>query len=78
MKKLLLATAAVVAMGVVSAQAADLPRQVNKAPAYVPPAPVLYNWTGPYAGISGGGSFGSGSDAGIVGGTLGYNFQNGP
>ena len=78
MKKLLLATAAIVAMGVVSASAADLPRQTYKAPAYVPPAPVLYNWTGPYVGLSAGGSFGSGSDAGIVGGTAGYTFQTGP
>lgn len=78
MKKFLLTTAAIVALGAASAQAADLPRQVTKAPAYVPPAPVLYNWSGPYVGLSAGGSFGSGSDAGIVGGTLGYNFQTGP
>lgn len=76
MKKLLLATAGVLSLGVVAAQAADIPaRMATKAPVYA--APALYNWTGPYVGLSGGGSFGSGSDGGIVGGTLGYNLQNG-
>ena len=77
MNKFLLAAAGVLSLGAVSAQAADMPaRMPTKAPAYV--APALYNWTGPYVGLSGGGSFGSGSDAGIVGGTLGYNMQTGP
>jgi outer membrane immunogenic protein len=35
----------------VSASAADLPR---KAPAYVPPAPLPYNWTGFYLGSNAG------------------------
>jgi outer membrane immunogenic protein len=77
MKKFLLATAGVLSLGAVTAQAADMPaRMPAKAPAYV--APALYNWTGPYVGLCGGGSFGSGSDAAIVGGTLGYNMQSGP
>jgi len=77
MKKILLAAAGILALGTLSAQAADIPQRMPvKAPAYV--APALYNWTGPYVGLSGGGSFGSGSDAGIVGGTLGYNMQTGP
>jgi outer membrane immunogenic protein len=77
MKKFLLATAGLLSLGAVTAQAADMPaRMPAKAPAYV--APALYNWTGPYVGLSGGGSFGSGSDAAIVGGTLGYNMQSGP
>lgn len=77
MKKFLLASAGLLSLGAISAQAADIPaRMPTKAPAYVSPA--LYNWTGPYVGLSGGGSFGSGSDAGIVGGTLGYNMQSGP
>jgi outer membrane immunogenic protein len=77
MKKLLLATAGILSLGAVAAHAADIPaRMAAKAPVYV--APALYNWTGPYVGLSGGGSFGSGSDAGIVGGTLGYNMQSGP
>ena len=88
MKRMLLASAGVLALGVVSASAADLPRQREmpaKAPAYVTPA---YNWTGLYAGINGGGGWGhsnysgtlaSGSDlsGGLVGGTLGYNWQMG-
>jgi outer membrane immunogenic protein len=77
MKKFLLATAGLLSLSAVTAQAADMPaRMPAKAPAYV--APALYNWTGPYVGLSGGGSFGSGSDAAIVGGTLGYNMQSGP
>ena len=88
MKRILLASAGVLALGVVSASAADLPRQREmpaKAPPYVTPA---YNWTGLYVGINGGGGWGhsnysgtlaSGSDlsGGLVGGTLGYNWQMG-
>jgi outer membrane immunogenic protein len=56
-----------------------------KAPVYAP----MYNWTGFYLGINGGGAFGN-SDwnglgvsnspgGGMVGGTIGYNWQmNGP
>ena len=70
-----------------AASAADLPRRQAmpaKAPAYVAP---YYNWTGFYAGINGGGGFGhsdwdngfgtAGFDTsgGLVGGTLGYNYQ---
>jgi outer membrane immunogenic protein len=87
MKKLLLASAGILALGVVSASAADLPRHramPEKAPVYVPPA---WSWTGPYIGINGGWGFGrsefsdpfpSGSfdtSGGLVGGTLGYNYQ---
>src|SRR6478736_6765706 len=50
----LLATAAIVGISV-SASAADLPR---KAPAYIPPAPLPYNWTGFYVGLNAGGSWG--------------------
>jgi outer membrane immunogenic protein len=58
-----------------------------KAPAYLPPPP--YNWTGFYVGINGGGGWGrsdfsapfsTGSfdtSGGLVGGTLGYNWQMG-
>jgi outer membrane immunogenic protein len=89
MKKLLLASASVLAMGVVSASAADLPaRMPAKAPAYV--APMTYNSTGFYLGLNGGYGFGrseyngtlpSGSfDAGggLFGATVGYNWQTGP
>ncbi len=86
MKKLLLASVGVLALGIASASAADIARRQMpaKAPAYVTPA---YNWTGFYVGINGGGGFGhstltnaAGStgynvNGGLVGGTLGYNYQ---
>jgi|SRR5665213_849270 len=80
MKKLLLATIGLSALGIASASAADLPRQRAmpvKAPAYVS---SMYSWSGPYIGLSGGYAWGgSGSgDGGLIGGTLGYNFQSGP
>jgi outer membrane immunogenic protein len=88
MKKLLLASAGLLVLGVVSASAADLPRQramPAKAPVYVPPP---YNWTGFYIGINGGGGFGRSeyssplstafdTSGGLVGGTIGYNYQMG-
>ena len=58
MRKLLLASAGVLALGAVAASAADLPRHREmpaKAPAYIAPP---YNWTGFYVGINGGGGFG--------------------
>src|SRR3569833_4450649 len=88
MKKLLLAGASLLAMGVVSASAADLPaRMPAKAPAYV--APMAYSWTGFYLGLNGGygfgraefnggapGSFNAGG--GLFGATVGNNRQPGP
>lgn len=86
MKKFLLAGVGLLALGVASASAADLPRSMPaKAPAYIPPP--LYNWTGFYIGINGGGGFGSSdfsgtfstgsfdTSGGLVGGTVGYNWQ---
>jgi len=70
-----------------AAAAADLPQRApapyypTKAPAYVP-----YTWTGFYIGLNGGGGFGrsawdstGGFDVtgGLVGGTVGYNYQFG-
>lgn len=69
------------------ASAADLARPVpapyyTKAPAFVP----AYSWTGFYLGINGGGAFGNSSwdstgsrsiSGGLVGGTIGYNYQFG-
>lgn len=70
-----------------AASAADLARPepvpyYPKAPVVVPP----YNWSGFYLGINGGGAFGSSSwdstgsrniSGGLIGGTLGYNYQFG-
>ncbi|MBV8791253.1 MAG: porin family protein [Pseudolabrys sp.] len=89
MKKLLLATASVMALATVSAHAADIARRPMpaKAPEYVAP---IYNWTGFYVGINGGGGWGRSDSAapfatagsfntsgGMVGGTVGYNWQMG-
>ena len=86
MKKILLASVGLLALGTASASAADIARREMpaKAPAYVTPA---YNWTGFYVGINGGGAFGRSElsntrgttsydvDGGLVGGTIGYNYQ---
>ncbi len=88
-----LVVAAVGALALVSmmgaANAADLGRRQAmpvKAPVYVPP----YSWTGFYVGINGGGGFGHSTwsnafgandfntSGGLVGGTIGYNYQVGP
>ena len=89
MKKFLLAGAALIALGVSAASAADIQRRQvmpGKAPVYVAPA---YNWTGFYVGINGGGGWGRSdfsvpfasdsfnTSGGLVGGTLGYNWQMG-
>jgi outer membrane immunogenic protein len=90
-KKFIAVAAAIAAFGVVSAaSAADLPR---KAPAYSPPvmAPA-FSWTGVYIGINGGWGWGDSTwtnrsnginsgefnvDGGLVGGTVGINYQFG-
>ena len=80
-----------VAAAVSPAAAADLPvRYQTKAPAYAPVP--MYNWSGVYIGINGGGGWGRSShtDAalglatgnfdvkgGLVGGTIGFNYQVG-
>jgi len=87
MKKLLVAGIAVAAFCGVPALAADLP---TKAPAYSPPPTPMFNWTGFYVGIEGGGTWGSSThnftngthspfdvSGGLVGGTIGYNWQAG-
>ena len=90
MKKLLLASAGVLALGIAAASAADIQRRQAmpaKAPLYSP-VPV-YNWTGFYVGINGGGGWGRSdfsapltsdsfrTSGWLVGGTLGYNYQMG-
>lgn len=79
----LLATTAAIALVTSAAHAADLPRPL---PVKAPPAYVAYNWSGLYAGINGGGAWGnshwdsaggSNLSGGLIGGTLGYNWQFG-
>ena len=87
MKHLLLAAVAMSAVlggsALSGASAADLPR---RAPAYIPPAYApLFTWTGFYGGINGGYGFGDANgngralagspNGGLIGGTLGYNYQ---
>ncbi|MCB1533569.1 MAG: porin family protein [Rhodoblastus sp.] len=67
--------------------AADLPSRKMAPPAYVAPAPI-FTWTGLYVGVNGGGWFNNsrvnvfpgisgklGGGGGLIGGTLGYNWQ---
>jgi outer membrane immunogenic protein len=87
MKRIVLASLGLLAAATAAPplMAADLgTRPPVKAPAYVPPA--YYNWTGFYVGINGGYGFGTsnwtGTDnfntnGGLVGGTVGYNWQVG-
>jgi outer membrane immunogenic protein len=76
MKRFLLSGFALAALAATPVMAADLP---TKAP-YVP-MPVAYNWTGPYLGINAGGGWlrdeWGHHNGGLIGGTLGYNFQPG-
>jgi len=79
MKKVLLTTVGLVALGMTPALAADLPaRAYTKAPAVAP----LPTWTGLYVGAMGGYASENTSDTfgikgGFGGGTLGYNWQTG-
>jgi len=65
-------------LGATSALAADLP--TNKpAPYYPAPAATPFSWTGFYLGANGGYGWGdSGANGGVVGGTIGYNYQIDP
>ena len=88
MRGILLAGATVALAAVSAANAADLPRPIpapmpTKAPPYVAP---VYDWSGFYVGINGGGGWGSahtdltghfGTSGGLAGGTAGYNAQFG-
>jgi outer membrane immunogenic protein len=80
MKRFVAAAVGLLALAAMPASAADLPRSTYKSPAYVPAA-----WTGFYLGINAGGGFGSSDwngflvstspSGGMVGGTVGYNWQ---
>jgi len=84
MKRLFLACVGVSVLAGAAA-AADLPPAAApyyKAPAYAP----AYNWSGFYIGVNGGGGLGRSSwdstgsfdlSGGLVGGTVGYNYQAG-
>ena len=84
MKRFLLAGLGLLALAAaMPAQAADLPRGMPyKAPAAYAP---MYNWTGFYLGIQGGGAWGDSDwnglavsnspSGGMIGGTVGYNWQ---
>jgi outer membrane immunogenic protein len=79
-KKVLLTTTALIALGIAPAAAADLAaRPYTKAPAA---AIAINNWSGFYLGAMGGyaqeNSSGIGTlSGGFAGGTAGYNWQNG-
>ena len=82
MKKFLLS--ALLAGVATAAFAADLPTQKAPPPPPLVYAPPMFTWTGVYFGVNGGfdfvnngsRSFGSGT-GGLVGGTVGYNYQMG-
>ena len=71
MKKALLTAVSLVALGMTSALAADLPaRAYTKAPVAVAP---IYGWSGFYLGAMGGYA----EKGGLAGGTIGFNWQTG-
>ena len=84
-KNIILGAVAALVLGPTAVSAADLPVKA-------PPVPIaIYDWTGFYIGVSGGGSLGTSTHidqatgfgdtlgynvrGGLVGGTLGYNWQ---
>ena len=86
MKRVLLACCGVIALAG-AAVAADLSRRPPPPVVKAPPAyPTIYNWTGLYFGVNGGGAFGTSKwdsagefdlTGGLVGGTIGFNWQAG-
>jgi outer membrane immunogenic protein len=87
MKRVLLASVGVM-MLVGSAGAADLSPRYQQPYVKAPPMAPVFSWTGFYLGINGGGAFGRSDwtsipgrfdvSGGLIGGTLGYNWQTGP
>jgi outer membrane immunogenic protein len=83
MKRFVVACVALLACAQLSARAADIPARYP-APYRAPVYATIYNWTGFYLGINGGGGWGrsqwDGIDkfnvsGGLIGGTIGYNWQ---
>jgi outer membrane immunogenic protein len=88
-KKIVFGAVAALVLGTTAAAAADLPMKVK-----APPPIAIYDWTGFYIGVSGGGSLGTSNHidrisglpdtlgynvkGGLIGGTVGYNWQTGP
>jgi outer membrane immunogenic protein len=81
MKRVVLACLGMMAL-VASAGAADMPRRYEPQRAFIP----VYNWTGFYIGINGGGGWGDTKwssvgtfdvSGAMIGGTAGYNWQMG-
>ena len=85
-KNIILGAIAALVLGTTAAAAADLPLKTK-----APPLAAIYDWTGFYIGASGGGSLGQSThidaatglgdttgynlNGGLVGGTVGYNWQ---
>jgi len=90
MKRLILAGVSAIAVVTMmsAANAADLPRRRAAMPVKAPEYMAAYSWTGFYLGINGGGGWGRSNwsapgttfntSGGMVGGTVGYNWQTGP
>ena len=85
MKRAFLTLVGLVAL-TASAAAADMARPVPQPYYKAPMVAPAYSWTGFYIGVNGGGGFGRSSwdstgsfntSGGLVGGTLGYNYQFG-
>jgi outer membrane immunogenic protein len=90
MKRLLLSSVGILTLAALAnpAFAADLSRRYEPMPTKAPPyIAQVYNWTGFYIGVNGGGGWGQSNwdrtgdfdvSGGLVGGTVGYNWQTGP
>jgi outer membrane immunogenic protein len=78
MKTPFLANMAMMTLGLASASAADLSARKTM-PYKAQPYAQIYNWNGFYLGVNGGGGWGDSDSSngfkGLVGGTVGYNYQ---